>query len=155
MTGTRIQEVFKGFGKFARLAEIGVASASGIRAHVLATHQQFGQQTGGTYDDITRVVVPLVTNMRPVEQAIDRVLSQAKVAADAYLRTIGNEMNQPATASSAAILNALKLNMVATSQTIAPSGKVWNYFQQTYGVIDLPTSNTPSLPDSIVTTSIV
>src|SRR3954453_10851354 len=113
MTGARINEVFKGFGKFIRLADVGAADASGVKAHMVATLQQFGQQAGGAdyYDDLMTVVVPLETRVQPTVAALDRLATQAKAAVENYVRVIGSELGQPATATMAAILDGLKAHM--------------------------------------------
>ncbi len=120
MTGPRIQHVFKLFGKFIKLDEIGVADASGLKSHMVATSDQFGQQGGGLdlYDDLTTVVMPLTTRMQATASALDRVPTLAKATAEVYVKVIGSEIGQPATASAATILNALKAQMALAGQTI-------------------------------------
>jgi hypothetical protein len=155
MTGARISEVFKSFGKLIKLDEIGQADASGLKSALVANMQQFAAQPGNDYDDLTTVVVPLTTRMQAAAGALDRVPAYVKASAEIYVRVIGSEMGQPAAASAATILNALKAQMAVAGQTIAPSGKFWNYFSTNFGFTTFPTSGTPNIPDAWITTSIV
>jgi hypothetical protein len=157
MTGPRIQHIFKLFSKMIRLAEIGVADASGLKSHMVAVSDQFGQQGGGLdlYDDLTTVVMPLTTRIQAAAAALDRVPTLAKASAEIYVRVIGSEIGEPATASPATILNALKAQMALAGQTIYPSGTVWNYFNSNFAFNQFPTSLTPSIPDSWVSSVVI
>jgi hypothetical protein len=158
MTSARIIEIFKGIGKIIKLSDLGVADASGVKAQMVATVQQFGAQAGGAdyWDDYTQVVGPLQERMKPTVAALDRIPAVAKASVEAYLRTIAPELNQSASASTTAILDALKAQMVAAGRTIAPSGnQFYNYFRNNFGYAALPTSGTPNIPDSWITISIV
>jgi hypothetical protein len=157
MTGTRIQHVFKLFGKFIKLAEIGAAHASGIKVHAVATSDQFGQQGGGIdqYDPMIRVVIPLEQRTQPTVAALERMPVQVKASAEGYLRAIGAEMGQPATSSVATYLNALKAQMELQGQTILPSGTFWSYFRDSFGFSAFPTSPAPTIPDSWVSSVVI
>src|SRR5437660_3233794 len=84
MTNGRIIDVFKGLGKLIRLGAIGLADASGVKAHMVATLQQFGRQDGDSeqYDDYLKVVVPLETRVQPTIAAMERIPALAKASAD-------------------------------------------------------------------------
>jgi hypothetical protein len=157
MNAQRIKEVFAGFGKIIKLADIGAADASGCKAHLVGTLQQFGQQAGGAeqFDDFIKVVIPLETRMQPTVAALDRVGVLAKASADAYVRIIGAELGQPTNAATASILDALADDMVAASLAVAPSGAFFNYFLRAFGYGDLPTSGSPAIEDAWVTSEVV
>lgn len=158
MTSARINEVFKGLGKILYVSNLGVADASGVKAAMVATLQQFGAQAGGTdyYDDVMSVVVPFQTRVQPTVSALDRVPNLAKASVDTYLRVVGSELGVSPSATFTNILDALKTRMQANGRTIAPSGsQFFNYFQNNYGYAALPVSGTPNIPDSWITVSIV
>ena len=158
MTSARINEIFKGLGKMLYLSNLGVADASGVKAAMVATVQQFGAQVGGTdlYDDVIGVVVPLQTRVQPTVNALDRIPSLAKASVESYLRVVGSELGMSATATVTSILDALKTQMQAAGRTIAPSGnQFYNYFLNNFGYAALPTNVSPNIPDSWITVSIV
>jgi hypothetical protein len=157
VTETRIKEIFAGMGKLIRLADLGAADASGCKAHLVATLQQFGAQAGGAdyYDDFARVVIPLQTRMQPAIAALDRVAALARASADAYLRVIGPELGQASGASTAAILDALAASMTSAALAVYPSGAFFNYFRDAFAYDGFPTSPTPGIDDGWVTSNVV
>ena len=157
MDAARIKEIWAGLGKLVKLAEVGAADASGVRAHMVGTLQQFGRQAGGAdyYDDMMQVVIPLETRVQPSIAAIDRIGTLAKASAEAYVRVLGSELGQASGASTATILAAFKASMVAASVTIYPSGKFWNYFASNFGYAEFPAALPPTVPEAWVTTSVV
>jgi hypothetical protein len=157
MNGSRIKDVFAGLGKIIALADIGAADASGCKAHLVATLQQFGQQAGGAeqFDDFARVVIPLQTRMQPTVAALDRVAVLARASAADYLRVIGAELGQPAAAATSSILDALKASMIAASLTVAPSGAFASYFASAFGYTGFPTSGDPEIEDAWVSSEVV
>jgi hypothetical protein len=157
MNSDRINEVFQGLGKFIKLAEIGAAYASGVKVHMVATLQQFGQQVGGAdyYDDLISVVIPLETRTQPTVAALERVPNVAKAAVESYLRTMAPEVNAATTASFASILTNLKNDMAAAGHTVYPSGTLFNYFNNNFGFTGFPTSNTPTIPNDWVSSDVI
>ena len=157
MIDTRIKEIWAGLGKIIRLANMGANDAADIKSHMVATLQQFGHQGGSAeqYDDFIKVVVPLETRVQPTIAAIERIPALAKTSAEQYVRVLGAELNQAPTASTSAILDAFKASMIANAQTIAPSGGAfYNYFAANFGYSAFPTSATPSIPDSWITSAV-
>ena len=157
MNSTRVSEVMKFTGKLCRLAEIGVADASGVKSHMVNTAAQFSQQTGGVdlFDPLVRVVVPLQTRVQGIAGSLDRIPALVKATAESYLRTIADELNQPESATIPALLAALAGQMTATGGSIAPSGKFWTFFQSNWGYSGFPSSGSPTYADSLITTTIV
>jgi len=156
MDSTRIQNLFRVFGKLVRLDELGDVYASGIKAHAVASEQQHAaaDDAADPYGELTLFVAPLVRTVVPVAQALDRIGMIAKSAADNFIRVVGPELGQPSNAAPATILNALKTAMQASSQTVHPSGKFFLWFRDTYGV-SLPMNDPSSISDNWVTTTIV
>lgn len=156
MNATRIQTLFKTFGKILKLADIGVVNASGVKAHLVNTERQFsaGTDSLNPYAELITFAQPMMRSVQPVTQALDRVPMIAKAAVDNYVRAFGPELLQPAASAPATVLTALKSEMVAQSQTVATSGIFWRYFRDTYNV-EFPQSGSPTIGDGLITTVIV
>src|SRR4051812_29937618 len=158
MNSARIQTVFKTLGKLLNLDKnYGIPYASGIRAAVVALEDQnaVAANAGDPYSELQNVIVPALNSARSVVQGLDRLPTIAKAGVDAYLRVIGAaELGRPANTPPATVLDTLKTSMVAAADSVAPSGAFFNYFLTTYGV-QLPQNGSPTLPDSLITTTIL
>lgn len=157
MNEARLYEIWKQFGKVIRLSEIGVAYASGVRAHGTAMHVQFSQEAGGAEDFavIQTFLVPTQQKINPVVGSLDRVASISKTSLESYLRTLAPELLLSANSSTPVILDALADTMTALAFTIQPSGKLWAYWRDQFGFDGFPMAEPPDVDDTIITTTIL
>lgn len=157
MNSTRIQEVFKTFGKLINLdRNYGTPYASGLRSAFTAVQRQIATATNAAdpYDELLTVVYPLLNAARSIVQGLDRLPLTAKAGVDAYVQIIGSELSQANGTPPATVLSALASTMTSAGQTVAPSGTFYKYFFTTYGV-QLPQSGSATISDGLITTVIV
>jgi len=83
------------------------------------------------------------------------ITTLAKASMEAYIRALGDELGQSASAATSSILDALGDAMIAASGTIYPSGALFNYFAGSFNFDDFPTSLTPTFDDEWVTSAVV
>lgn len=157
MNEQRIAEFWALAGKLIKLADIGVADASGVKSHMVNTAAQFASQTGGQelYDDLVTTVIPLQTRVNAVVGSLERVPALVKGSMDSYLRAVASELGVSASASLPTILGAMASKMTAAGHTIAPSGRLFNYFASGWGFSSFPTAAEPTLSDDLITTTII
>lgn len=155
MSPERLFDLFTVFGKLLKLDELGAAYASGVKAQVVATQEQLAANDGADdpYGEVMTFLVPLTRTVAPVAQGLDRVPMLVKSACDSYLRVTAGELGQPSTAAPAAIVDSLRGTMQALGESVAPSGRFFLYFRDTYGV-QLPQNASPTISDALISTVI-
>ncbi len=156
MNAQRIQTVFRTLGKLIRLSDMGVANASGVKAHLAAVERQMTayDDSADPYRELTTFLAPLVRSFQPVTQSLDRVSMMSKAAADNLLRAVASEFSQPTTATPVAVVNSLKASMLTNAQTVAPSGRFWRFVNDNYS-IELPQASSPTVNEEWVTSTVI
>jgi hypothetical protein len=154
MTGNQIQTVFKDLGKLIKLAEIGDTFAQSLKVHLMATNDQLTDATLDSYELYRLVVMPTQTSMNRVVSLADAILARAKLAVENYLIVLAPQVPVSPSASAAVKLTALKNAMTANTQSVEPSGIIYSFINDHWGV-QLPTNATPTCLDSWCSSSLV
>ncbi|MGE5607720.1 MAG: hypothetical protein ACM359_00555 [Bacillota bacterium] len=153
----RFVEVFQTFGKLVNLSNLGIAQASGMRDAITSTHVQMAhaEVSPHLYDDLSTVAVPLTQRMAAITASLDRVPSLARAAAESYLHALADELGESNTATTTTLLETMRVQMVACSGSIAPSGQFYSYFADNFGFTTLPTAAEPKFSEAWITTQVV
>lgn len=157
MDQARLDFIWTQCGKVIRLAEVGVAAASGLKDHAVAMAAQFSREAGGPDDwaPISTYVVPLTQRLAPIVNSLERIDVVAKASMESFLRTLTPELGLSSSASTSTVLDELADRMNALSYTIQPSGRLWGWWRDAYAFDGFPTSGSPDVTDDIVTTIIL
>jgi hypothetical protein len=156
MNSNRVAEIMYTVGKLLYLAEQGTTASANIEAAMTAVQIQNASASGSAdpYNELQVFTSPLLQQSLSITQAIDRIGNLTSAGIGYYLRAIVGELNVAPTAAPANIAAALGIAMQSSGDTVYPSGTIANYFANTFGA-NLPTNPAPSIPDSIITVTII
>lgn len=155
MNSNRIAEMMHTMGKLIYLANQGASADATIEGAITAVTVQNAAASGSAdpYNELQVFAAPFLQQSLSITQALDRIATLSSTAIGNYLRAVALELNVAPTAAPAVVAAGLATSMQGTGDTVYPSGTIANYFDATFGA-DLPTSVTPSIPDSIVSVTI-
>jgi hypothetical protein len=154
---------FKKFGKLIKASQFAEPVAVQLmKTHVALVDQPSTTDTSEEFDVNDQVVTPLGSSVRALRDNIVNFPAQVKSAADVFLRQfIALDLGLSRGASYTSINNAIRPQMLAVGATVAPSGDngsnadgIAMWFATNFAIV-LPQSDTPSIPDSYVTDTVL